>query len=331
MQNNQTNDFSNSANENTFSKVTNDDNLHDNPSNNSDSQESKNSILSPKLDVIFQILFGEVGSENITKDLLSTILDEEINEIDLDQNIVLRRNFPKDKMGVVDVLAKINNNEYCNIEMQVTDYKDIVKRMIFYWSRQYSKKKKKSGQYIELKRTICVLIANFSIDELKDLGSHTQWKIIETKNRKKILTDDFELHIIDLTKMRKEHAEGKDKKLKEWLCFLDNPESKEVLEFMKDNENIKQAKEKLVTMSEDETIRRLAELREKALLDEREAEYTGYCKGKEEGHALGLSEGRTLGIKDNKKEIAKKMKEKGYDINSIIEITNLSKEEIEKL
>ena len=166
---------------------------------------------------------------------------------------------------------------------------------------------------------------------MKNLGSHTQWKIIETKNRKKILTDDFELHIIDLTKMRKEHAKGKDKKLKEWLCFLDNPESKEVLEFMKDNENIKQAKEKLVTMSEDETIRRLAELREKALLDEREAEYTGYCKGKEEGHALGLSEGRTLGIKDNKKEIAKKMKEKGYDINSIIEITNLSKEEIEKL
>ena len=119
--------------------------------------------------------------------------------------------------------------------------------------------------------------------------------------------------------MRKEHAKGKDKKLKEWLCFLDNPESKEVLEFMKDNENIKQAKEKLVTMSEDETIRRLAELREKALLDEREAEYTGYCKGKEEGHS------------DEKKEIAKKMKEEGLEIDMIIKITNLSREEIEKL
>ena len=195
------------------------------------------------------------------------------------------------------------------------------------WSRQYSKQIKKSGQYIELKRTICVLIANFSIDELKNLGSHTQWKIIETKNRKKILTDDFELHIIDLTKMRKEHAKGKDKKLKEWLCFLDNPESKEVLEFMKDNENIKQAKEKLVTMSEDETIRRLAELREKALLDEREAEYTGYCKGKEEG----LTEGHALGVKDKNIEIAKKMKNEGLDIDMIIKITNLTKEEIEKL
>ena len=51
----------------------------------------KNTILSPKLDIVFQNLFGEVGSEEITKDLLSTILDEQINEIDLNQNIVLRR------------------------------------------------------------------------------------------------------------------------------------------------------------------------------------------------------------------------------------------------
>ena len=41
-------------------------------------KKSENSILSPKLDIVFQILFGEVGSEEITKDLLSTILDEEI-------------------------------------------------------------------------------------------------------------------------------------------------------------------------------------------------------------------------------------------------------------
>lgn len=64
-------------------------------------KKSKNTILSPKIDVIFQILFGEVGSEEITKDLLSTILDEQINEVDLNQNIVLRRRFPNDKKNVI--------------------------------------------------------------------------------------------------------------------------------------------------------------------------------------------------------------------------------------
>ena len=71
-------------------------------------KKAKNSILSPKLDVVFQILFGEVGSEEITKDLLSSILDEQINTVALNQNILLRRRTPNDKMGIVDVLAKIN-------------------------------------------------------------------------------------------------------------------------------------------------------------------------------------------------------------------------------
>ena len=282
-------------------------------------KKTKYSILSPKLDIVFQILFGEVGSEEITKDLLSAILDEQINTVDLNQNIVLRRKNPKDKMGIVDVLAKINNNEYCNIEMQVSDDKDIIKRILYYWSKQYSKELQKGHPYIDLKRTINVLIANFKIDILKNLEFHTQWKIIEEKGRKTVLTDDLELHIIELPKMRKNKATGKDKKLLEWLSFLNNPESKEVANYMKNNESMKKAKERLNTMSEDEKIRRLAELREKAILDELEVKAYNYRKGKNDG------------LKQRNKEIAKKLKEKGLGIDFIIEITNLTKEEIEKL
>ena len=290
-------------------------------------KKTKYSILSPKLDIVFQILFGEVGSEEITKDLLSAILDEQINTVDLNQNIVLRRKNPKDKMGIVDVLAKINNNEYCNIEMQVSDDKDIIKRILYYWSKQYSKELQKGHPYIDLKRTINVLIANFKLDILKNLEFHTQWKIIEEKGRKTVLTDDLELHIIELPKMRKNKATGKDKKLLEWLSFLNNPESKEVANYMKNNESMKKAKEKLNTMSEDERIRRLAELREKAILDELEVKAYNYKKGKNDG----LEQGRAEGLEQKSKEIAKKMKKKGYSIEDIIEITNLSKLEIEQL
>lgn len=267
------------------------------------------------------------GSEEITKDLLSAILDEQINTVDLNQNIVLRRKNPKDKMGIVDVLAKINNNEYCNIEMQVSDDKDIIKRILYYWSKQYSKELQKGHPYIDLKRTINVLIANFKIDILKNLEFHTQWKIIEEKGRKTVLTDDLELHIIELPKMRKNKATGKDKKLLEWLSFLNNPESKEVTSYMEHNESMKKAKEKLNTMSEDERIRRLAELREKAILDELEVKAYNYRKGKNDG----LQQGRAEGLKQKNKEIAKKMKKKGFLIEDIIEITNLSKQEIEQL
>ena len=195
--------------------------------------------------------------------------------------------------------------------------------MLFYWSKEYIRIIKKGGKYSDLKRTILILIANFKIPNLRELGFHTRWKIIEEKGRKIILTDDFELNIIEIPKVYKLKSTGKEKKLKEWLTFLDKPDSKEVSDYMKSNENIKQAKEKLNEMSQDEKVRRLAELREKALMDEREAEYTGYCNGVEDGIKQGTA--------SSKKEIAKKMKMKGTDIKFIIDITGLSKEEIEQL
>ena len=77
------------------------------PINENKNTSKKSKILSPKLDVIFQILFGEIGSEKITQDLLSCIIDEEIYDVNLNQNIVLRRELPEGKMGIVDVLAKL--------------------------------------------------------------------------------------------------------------------------------------------------------------------------------------------------------------------------------
>ena len=290
----------------------------------------KEEILSPMIDVVFQMLFGEVGSEKITQDFLSAILKEKIETISLDQNIVLRRELPKGKMGIVDVLAKINNNEFCNVEMQMADKKNMIKRMLYYWARQYAKEIGKKEEYKELKRTIVVLIANFEFDKLRELGVHSRWKIIEEERRKIVLTEDLEFNIIEVPKMYKE-KQARDEKLIEWLKFLENPESKEVQGYMKKNENIKEAREKLDKMSKDEKVRRMAELRQKALMDEREAEYTGYINGLEDGIKQGMKQGLEQGIGQGYREIAKKMKGKGKDINEIIELTGLSKEEIEKL
>ena len=45
----------------------------------------------------------------------------------------------------------------------------------------------------------------------------------------------------------------------------------------------------------------------------------------------GLEEGEKKGIAKEKNEIAKKMKDKGMDIETIVELTGLTKEEVEKL
>ena len=120
---------------------------------------------------------------------------------------------------------------------------------------------------------------------------------------------------------------------------------------MKENVNMKEARTKLEGISEDARMQRIAELREKAILDEKEAKYTGYMNGLEEGRKdgkeLGLKEGRQEGRKEGRKEgrqegikegrkesieqIVRKMKKAKFSMDTIKEITGLTEEEIEKI
>ena len=289
-------------------------------------QEIKqNKLYTPKLDVIFQVLFGEPDSQKITKDLLEKILGVKIEKVDLSKNPILRREFPKDKLGILDVIVEIDEKESCELEMQVVENENIIKRILYYWGKLYTRNLKAGEDFGELKRTIVILIADFEVKGLEEQGYHSKWKIIEEKERKTILTTDLELHILELPKIRREGI-GKTELIK-WLKFIDNPKSKEVEEYMKENVAIKEANEKLDKMLEDEHLRKIAEWREMAIIEENSMKKSAYRKGREEGEIRGEARGKKL----EKRETAKKLKELNVDINIIIQSTGLTKEEIEKL
>lgn len=64
-------------------------------------------------------------------------------------------------------------------------------------------------------------------------------------------------------------ANADDKELLDWLYFLDNPESERVKNIMKTNKKLKEVGDKLNKISQDEKLRRIAELRQKAIMDEK--------------------------------------------------------------
>lgn len=272
----------------------------------------------PKMDIIFQAIFGEVGSENITKDFLEKILKRKIEKISLDQNPILRRELTSDKLGVLDIITELDGKEKCNIEMQLIDKNNIIERMLYYWSKIYTKQIKAGEDYNKLEKTIVILIADFNIKGLEEVTYHSTWKIMETNYAKKlILTDKLELDIIELSKIKGRKNE-KDQLL-DWLIFLENPESERVTLKMEENENLKDAVEKLNKISEDEKMQRIIELREKAIRDE---------------HAIyekGVNDGVEKGSKEKELQIAKNMLKKGIKESDIKEITGLTKEEIEEL
>lgn len=207
----------------------------------------------------------------------------------------------------------------------------LIERILYYWSRIYGRNLKSSQDYIELKKTIGVLIVNFEIKKLKELGYHSKWKIIEEEKRKLILTEDLEIHIIEIPKIYNIKEKEQEEELVKWINFIENPESKKVEEYMKENKELKEAKEKLEVMSEDEKMQILAELRLKAIRDEKAVERFGYNQGMENGIEKGIKQGKKAGKIEGIKEMAKKMKEEGIDIETIQKITNLTEEEINSL
>ncbi len=293
---------------------------------NNKEQIKKNKIYPPKMDIIFQAIFGEVGSENITKDFLEKILKRKIEKISLDKNPILRRELKDDKLGVLDIITELDGKEKCNIEMQLIDKNNIIERMLYYWSRIYTKQMKAGEDYNKLEKTIVILIADFNIKGLEEVKYHSVWKIMETSGVKKlILTEKFELDIIELLKIK--GKENDKDQLLDWLVFLDNPESERVARKMEENKNLKEAVEKLEKISEDEKMQRIIELREKAIRDE----HAIYSRGVDVGIEKGIEKGKIEGAQEEKIQIAKNMLKKNINIQDIIEIIGLTKEEIESL
>ena len=285
-------------------------------------QDKKIKRYPPKMDIIFQAIFGEVGSENITKDFLEKILKRKIEKISLDKNPILRRELKDEKLGVLDIVTELDGKEKCNIEMQLIDKNNIIERMLYYWSKMYTKQIKAGDDYNKLEKTIVILIADFNIKGLEEVEYHSTWKIIETNSVKKlILTDKFELDIIELSKIK--GRENEKDQLLDWLIFLENPESERVARKMEENENLKEAVEKLDRISEDEKMQRIIELREKAIRDE----HAIYAKGVDDG----IEKGITKGAKQEKLQIAENMLKEGTSIEFIEKVTGLTKEEIEKI
>lgn len=253
----------------------------------------------------------------------------------LDSNPILEKDLFDDKVGILDIKAKIDNHINCDIEMQVVDKKNIEKRLLFYWSKMYSKGIKSGKDYNTLEKSIAILITDYALEGLEEIQKYiTKWNIREDDYQKIILTDVMEIYIIELPKFEK-YIEKANKSLNSWVKFIENPEVVE----MKENKEISKAKKVLEEISQDEHERYLAELREKYIMDQKATEDAGFDKGLkvglEQGLQKGIEQGIASGTKQGKKEqtlaIAKNMKVQNLDFELISKVTGLSIEEIEIL
>ena len=302
--------------------------------------ENKKELLKVTNDYVFKRIFGQKGNEDITRGFLRAVTKVEYNNIDLEDTPILERDLIENKMGILDVKVVANKENNIDIEMQVTKSEDIAERILWYWSKLYAGSIEKGEGYNSTKKAICILIADFKLEKLKEIEKyHTKWNIREEEYKNIILTDRLELHIIELEKLERRNNKSKEEEeLLNWCKFIKFPEKVEESIIMK-NEEIKKAKEQLNKISQDKKERRLAELREKAIMDEMAIRDSGYNEGRKEGleegiHRgieLGKEEGVKKGKKAEKKSIAQNMLEMKIDKEIISKVTGLTISEIDNM
>ena len=275
-------------------------------------------LLELKNDIVFQELFGNQKNSKITGHLLSLILEREVNNVNLDLNKRMLGNRIDSKTGRLDIRAKFNDGEDCEIELQVSEYEYMDKRMLEYWSEMYTLKINSGDDYDVLQPCISILIANYKINKLSDIKEyHTVWNLRERKHQNKILTKDIELHILEIPKIK--NTDIKKDELALWLKFIENPRNREVEKNMEESDCLKQAKEELAYLSSDPDFKRLVDAR------------AGFLRDQNTFEAVGIEKGRAEGEKEKARKIAKKLLVKGMGIDEIVEITGLTKEEIKEL
>ena len=236
----------------------------------------------------------------------------------------------------------------CNVEIQLQPQQYENERILYYWSDNYIRQLKRGDIFGELKKTISIVILDHEIEALKGMEKlGVKWQIRDDQSGKKVLTDRLEISIIELPKAKRIYERDKKNRIGQWMMFLDNPNKEEVIQIMGENEHIRKAIDELEQVSGDEKLRRIAELREKAIRDEQAAmayaKEHGYNNGYEEGKKKGLEEGREEGKKEGKKEgreegkkqkqieIAKELLKENMTVNKIEKITGLSIEEIKQI
>lgn len=266
-------------------------------------------------DYIFKRIFTKEGNEDILKDLLIAILDKPIDKIEVQSEVTLEKEIIENKLGRLDIVALLNDDTIVNIELQVVNNRNIIDRTLYYWSGLHHNNLKRGKDYKETIKTISINILNYN--EFEE-GPYHEVARLKREYQNEVLTEKMEMHFIQIPKFIEEKR-GTETKIEQWLQFISQENQGEVEKAMEKNEKVRKAFGQYKTLTGDEYEKRLAFLKERAIKDEISAINNGIAQGIEQG------------MVEKSKEIARKLLKLGMKIEEIMEITELPKEEIEKL
>ncbi|MBR2743681.1 MAG: Rpn family recombination-promoting nuclease/putative transposase [Clostridia bacterium] len=279
--------------------------------NSADSNEQKKNY-NLKNDIIFKAFFGRKGNEEFLIDFLIAILNIKIEKIEVREEVNLEQLNPEEKGGRLDLQATLNDGIIVDIELQIENEHNIENRTTFYSSKVISMETERGTDYKDINQVIMINILDYELFGFDEYISETA--IVLDKHRDYEVMRGIKWYFIELPKFRRSHP-NINERLNQWLMLLDDYDKEAIEMAEKKNPTIKKAREEVTYLTGDEAVKRLEFLREKWEMD----------------RISDINHAKEEGKQEEKIETARKLIKKRMDIELIIEITGLSRDEIEDL
>ena len=277
-------------------------------------------------DYIFKRVFAYKGNESVLKDFLEALLKIEIKGIKITNPEIIP--YEKgEKRGLLDIKAEINDGTMLDVEMQMKNEINTEERATEYMGKMISEQLLVGEDYQNLKKSIVIFITNYNFLKRNSYHSVGRMKFDKTiedeyvnmgyEIEDEVASKYIEVHYIELPKFKKKEL-SKFTKLDQWMCiFTQNKEGIMLAE--KENKEIKRAINTLDFLSKDPKERE----RHNSIVM---AEYNRLVSQQN-----FFEDGKDEGKKEEKIQIAKKLLKMNIPISQIIEATELTEEEIEKI
>jgi predicted transposase/invertase (TIGR01784 family) len=122
----------------------------------------KKNILPVKSDVIFRLFFADERNVEFLISFLQSALDlpaDDYDEIEIVDPHLLRE-YPGDKLGIIDVKLKTKSKKIIHIEIQLSVTPELKNRIVFYAAKLITEQMGSGDAYAAVHRVVSIVIAD---------------------------------------------------------------------------------------------------------------------------------------------------------------------------
>ena len=268
--------------------------------------------IRPTNDFAFLKSFGSPGNTLALTSLLNAILQLPVPIVEVTlQNPFNRQEFEDDKLSVLDIRAVDQHGAIYDIEMQMSNRRGLIHRLVFYGCEIYADQMRAGDDYQELKPVyaICLLEGRLWEDSTR---MHHTFRLMDRETGR-CLTGTLEVHTLEMgwyTLRQRELATASGlERWVYWLLYAHEYDAETLKRLFPDPAFVQatEALERIAEITEDKTM---YDRREKAIRDQKwiltstreEGREQGLKEGREEGREAGLEEGRVEGREEGREE-----------------------------